>query len=209
MKDESECHWSFTVHSFLHLHPSSFILSCHHSSLSFHCKSMRPVAGRVYLPHRREMPFRCFGRTGRRRTDRNSGAWLPTGSAIPPVSSCSAPTPGPSFIVRQAGRDQLEQAKGTQQTSSHTRCKRFPCQRQYRATRPQSITGGRMRVIRVRVEKEVGQPVPGQVLRTRHIWAQTQPFPGHAMRLRLSAQVGRHPAIAFQEPKHAPRYLPQ
>jgi hypothetical protein len=74
---------------------------------------------------------------------------------------------------------------------------------QHRAAGPQCIGGGGVRVVRMRVEEQVGQWVAGQVLRMRQLGHEHQPRRVQAGSLRGGAQAGVGLAGAGQQPQHA------
>src|SRR5262245_40029555 len=90
--------------------------------------------------------------------------------AIPRHLECDA------SIVGQSVSDELGQTDRTQQTAGHSRGKCCPGPRQYGAAPPERVADGCMAVVRKRIEEQIGQTVPSQMLRKRQSWREDESF---------------------------------
>ena len=76
---------------------------------------------------------------------------------------------------------------------------------QHRQPRPQRVARRRVRVVRQRVDEEVGQPVPREVRVGREPRREHQALGGDAAPLGLAPQVACRRRIVLEQPQHAAR----
>ena len=102
---------------------------------------------------------------------------------------------------------QLRQPDRPQQAARHAPRERPARARDYRTSTPKRIACECVCVVRKGVQKQVGDPEAGQVLRIRQRRREHQPRgPSGESRFRLAPQIRRRRRVRIEQPQHASRY---
>ena len=95
-------------------------------------------------------------------------------------------------------RDELRQAGGHEQAARHAGRERGPGSREHRNAGPERIARRRMGVVGQRVQAQIGQPVPRQVLGGRHAPGKDQPIAPDTPPLGFGTQMLRCGGVVLQ-----------
>ena len=106
-------------------------------------------------------------------------------------------------IVFQAIGNQLGDAHGRNKTGSDSAAERCTGARENRCARPQGVADSRMRSERRRIEEQVGEPMPRQVLIIACDTARkNKPVGIYASQLRLFPQIAHGTIVGTRKPQH-------
>ena len=107
------------------------------------------------------------------------------------------------FIIYQAVDNQFGEAHGRNKTGSYAPAERCTGARENRCACTQGVADSRMRSERRRIEEQVGEPMPRQVLIiARDTARKDKPVGIYASQLRLFPQIAHGTIIGTRKPQH-------